>query len=469
MRETETNVTLEARARKALASRVTFARRAEKAVADRPLVVGKGTKWEVRPGVWQYRHNLGKDPETGKYLYSPKRTIYTTKKREVDAALEAYKIELNTGIFVQKSPDTVGEYARRFHENREGTISPLAYKREKVDVDHIEMVFGKVKLQQLRPFMIEEAYAKIRKDKLFSESEIHKIHAKLTQVLEHAVDNDLIAKNPCAKIKVPRPECKEREALSAEEASRLLGILLSLKPDAHITATLLMLDTGVRRGEALGLTWENTNLDEGTVFIKQQFAKDKEIRGPKSRKSVRLLSISPVAVEYLRAWKAEQAKELKKVGMAQTDGTPLAHSLSPLRKKEEALSTGLPRVGVTFMDPDHYNRWFRDFCVKNGFGKYERVSTYRDKEGRKRYRRSGYRGLTPHMLRHTQATLLIGSNVDIKTVQTRLGHSTASLTLDVYSHAVRANDRSASDVISGLLSGPTEQEPSTNVSEPGEL
>ena len=61
------------------------------------------------------------------FRYSPWRTIHTTKSREVDAALEAYKAELNSGTYVQKSRDTVGSYAKKFHDNREGAITPLAY------------------------------------------------------------------------------------------------------------------------------------------------------------------------------------------------------------------------------------------------------------------------------------------------------------------------------------------------------
>lgn len=79
---------------------------------DRPLVIGKGTKQRRDKYTWRYRHSLGKDPVTGKYRYSPWQTIHTTKSREVDAALEAYKAELNSGTYVQKSRDTVGSYAK---------------------------------------------------------------------------------------------------------------------------------------------------------------------------------------------------------------------------------------------------------------------------------------------------------------------------------------------------------------------
>jgi len=58
----------------------------------------------------------------------------------------------------------------------------------------------------------------------------------------------------------------------------------------------------------------------------------------------------------------------------------------------------------------------------------------------------------PHF-RHTQATLLIGSGADIKTVQNRLGHSSASLTMNIYAHAIAANDRTAADTIGDTIFG----------------
>ena len=69
----------------------------------------------------------------------------------------------------------------------------------------------------------------------------------------------------------------------------------------------------------------------------------------------------------------------------------------------------------------------------------------------KRYRNSGHVAYNPHELRHTQATTLSGSGADIKTVQNRLGHSSASLTMNIYAHAIEQNDRDAADAIGGML------------------
>lgn len=76
-----------------------------------------------------------------------------------------------------------------------------------------------------------------------------------------------------------------------------------------------------------------------------------------------------------------------------------------------------------------------------------------DSRGIPRIKRTGYEGLKFHELRHTQATLLISNGADIKTVQNRLGHSTAALTMDIYAHAIEQNDREAADEIGELLGG----------------
>ena len=82
----------------------------------------------------------------------------------------------------------------------------------------------------------------------FSESEIRRIHIKLKQVMEDAVDNDLVGKNPCRGVKLPKQNVEARKALSADEAARLLAVLLEEKPSSFITCTMLLLLCGLRKG-----------------------------------------------------------------------------------------------------------------------------------------------------------------------------------------------------------------------------
>lgn len=81
--------------------------------------------------------------------------------------------------------------------------SPLAYEREGLDIRHIRELFGNPDLTRLKSDDVRAAYAKARKEGRFSESEIRRIHIKLKQVMEDAVDNDLVGKNPCRGVKLP--------------------------------------------------------------------------------------------------------------------------------------------------------------------------------------------------------------------------------------------------------------------------
>lgn len=109
------------------------------------------------------------------------------------------------------------------------------------------------------------------------------------------------------------------------------------------------------------------------------------------------------------------------------------------------------------MNPNNFSRWFRFFCADNDFGRFTEDPYEYNYKGKKLKRGKNYKGLTPHMLRHTQATLLIGSGADMKTVQARLGHSDASLTLRTYSHAIPANDKAAAETFSSLLTSEIEK------------
>ena len=271
---------------------------------------GKGQYWEISPGVYRYRFSIGKD-ENGKYIRSPKRTLHCKSKTkrgregELREAMEAYRRELNSGApIIRKTTKTLAEYADLFHELRRGTMgSELSYKREESEIAHIKVLLGDRKITAIKPVVIKRAYADARKEGLFSESELHKMHVKLSQIMKEAVTDELIPRNPCESISVPRPRPSERAALSAEEASRLLHCLLAEPLSAHIIGTMLLLDTGMRRGEMLGLCWECVDLENGEIKIVQQFAKDKVPRAPKSQSSKRRLHLSEQMAERLREWK----------------------------------------------------------------------------------------------------------------------------------------------------------------------
>ena len=420
-------------------------------------VRGMGNIERLGRNKWRIRVSLGKDPVTKKYRRSHSRTVYGNKTDAINA-LEELKSELRMGkaAIVAPRTATVDSYARMFHYQRQGSFgSPLAFKREELEIRRIERFFGGYALEELTPYAIREAYYQIRKQGLMSEGELHKMHLKLGQVMKQAVADGLVASNPCANISAPRPKPAERKSLSAEEAARLNDILLQSPRTAKNAAVMIALHTGMRRGEVLGLTWADVDLEKRKLTIRRQFDSDRTLREPKTEKSKRTLSLSEACTGYLADWRRAQRAVFEEINDAAMGKWKEAGRKSKTFKPLE-VGPDTPVVSNElggFTDPNVFSRWFRGFCVEKGFGTYGEQEPVIDAAGRKRIRKAKYEGLNFHELRHTQATLLIGSGADIKTVQTRLGHSSAQLTMNIYAHAIEANDRDAADAIGDILSG----------------
>lgn len=405
-------------------------------MARRIELQGEGSLTEVERGrIYRIRWRIPPIYPGGKARWSPQRTVHGTKGA-ARIAVEEYRRELEEELNNEHSGLKVGQYAREFHERRKamGTLSALTLERDELEIAKIEEYFEDSLMSEISTAEINKVYAKMRSKEGMSANAIHKVHAKLRQILKRAVIEEVIIRNPCDSIEdIKRPASKERKSLSADQALQLAHDLKSEPRNGSIVAVWLALATGLRRGEALGLVWENIDLEKKRLYVSKQFDSKRVRRDPKSSASKRNLSIDDGTVAFLRDWKAMQS-ELFMVGK----DVPVDF---PVCTNEHG----------GFIDPNVFNRWRRNFFAAHGLGSFKKVEEHIDKNGVKRYRMSGYEGFNFHELRHTQATLLIGSGADIKTVQNRLGHSNASLTMNIYAHAIEQNDRDAADTIGNLL------------------
>ena len=311
--------------------------------------------------------------------------------------------------------------------------------------------FGGKPLSEVKKQDVEAALSKVAKERGFSARTTKDMLALTKRVFEHALQSDWIARNPCNAVKPPRvTKTVDRRSLSLEECARLRACLdrdeetayfellekerrqadwgklwgrSSIHGVANISALLairLLLATGMRRGEALGLTWEHVDFERSQVSIRQTLNSEAVIKEPKTAAGVRSLYVEEETMRHLRRWKEYQARILHLLTVDK-DGN------RQTLKQDGGTPVFCCNVG-TWYEPHNLARWWMAYREAIGFS-----------------------GLKMNELRHTQATQLLANGADIKTVQTRLGHSSAALTLDQYAHAVPANDQAAASLFGQIM------------------
>lgn len=263
--------------------------------------------------------------------------------------------------------------------------------------------------------------------------------------MECAVDDEIIDRNPCRKVKAPKMDLKPRETLQISQLPDFYNRLLAEPISPATVCTMLLFHLGLRKGEALGLSWHDYIPSDDKIRIRWQYTNDKQLRPPKSDMSNRDLAVNPSLKEYLERWRTLQASELNQLGLKQTGETPIVHSIG----LEKVTAGRLPYV--TRMDGHNFGRWFRNYCVDSGYGQFETVTHTFARDGKIIQRGKDYVGLTPHGLRHTVATVFAAEGTDVKTIQAWLGHASATTTLNMYVRAVKENNRAAADLFGSLL------------------
>lgn len=407
------------------------------------MAKGDGSIQEIRRGVYRVSVSLGRDPLTGKY----RRVTRTVHGSKADArkVRDAIRSERDAGIDPDAGSVAFRDFARNWLEGRRssGELAESTLKRYDELVATLCDYFGDAQVNKITPASIDSAYLRIRSERGISGSTMNKLHTLMKQIMKRACEYDMVLRNPCDRVKAPKRDTVKRRSLTRDEGAELLerigeaeraayaendekearqlgagnaegrAYLLGITSIACAVAARVGLATGARRGEVLGATWQAVNLDAGTLRIEASVTASGKVKGPKSAAGVRRVALDARTVESLRRWKRYQARELAKIGKAQKMETPVFSDAKG-----------------GYMNPCNFSRWWRSFTADSGF-----------------------EGLKFHELRHTQATQLLANGVDVKTVQTRLGHANASITLNLYAHAVPENDKAAADLVGELFGG----------------
>ncbi len=409
------------------------------------MAKGDGCIQQLGRNYWRVRIDFGTDPITGKRQRVERRV--RGSKNEARKIRDEIRQEHEHGLSVDGSKLTFNEFVEVWHQSylAAGTAAADTVDRARVDVLALSPYIGNVAMKDIDARLIETAYAALKHDKQaagghFGGTSMHKLHVLLKQVFKKAVDYDIILRNPLDRVTAPKKDDPERRSLSAEEYARMFACVDEAEQEAYtelaekesrqlergnafgrtylygiaqvscLLAVRLALATGMRRGEVFGLSWNNVDLSQPSIKVRQSLTVNGRIKEPKTKAGRRTIHIDQATGRHLAKWKDRQAVELSKIGVYQNEETPVCCS-----------NTG------GWFDLNNFGRWWRPWSADNGFG-----------------------DLKFHEIRHTHATLLLASGVDVKTTQTRMGHSSATITLEWYAHAVPDNDRKAADLLGKL-------------------
>lgn len=283
---------------------------------------------------------------------------------------------------------------------------------------------GHMRMDKVKPLHILDFLEKLQmdgargdgKERGLSSGSVQYYHRVLKNIFSRAVEWRIIKDNPVSSIKKPKVVQKQTEVYNKKNV-RFLFMALEKEPLMWQVFIKLVLTTGMRRGELLGLEWEHVDLEEGIVSVKQAitYMKDTgyDIKEPKTQNSVRKLSL-PVPV----------LNELKKYRKL---------SLENRMKTDDMWEGGewfflFTATNGKSLNPSSVYTWWRRFIEKNNLP-YIRF----------------------HDLRHTSATLLINQGAHIKTISSRLGHASISTTMNTYGHALEEADKKAADMFNSLF------------------
>lgn len=353
---------------------------------------------------WEARYTEGRDPGTGKQV---QRSIYGQTQKEVREKLQAVAVTLNTGTYTAPDKMTVSQWLDMWlKEYVAGAVKPFTLASYRAQCEnHIKPGLGAIKLTALNTAQIQKFYNGLRttqskgkgKHNALSPKTIKNIHGVLHKALDKATELRYIAFNPSDPCTLPRIEKREVKPF---EQSEIIGLLRAIQGRRYENLFTVILFTGMREGEALGLSWDKVDFSNGTIFINAQLQQEKKRGGSyylaetKSSKG-RLITPAPSVMASLRAEKVAQAERRLKAGSAWHN-----------------------KYNLVFT-----NEVGENLAINTVYKNFKKIAEI-----------VGRPDARVHDLRHTFAVMSLQEGDDVKTVQSNLGHATASFTLDVYGH-----------------------------------
>lgn len=374
--------------------------------------IRKGSK----PGTWELRVSLGRDPLTGKYGQLSR--TFEGGRRDAQTALAELIAEISRDSHTgSPSNALVNDLLAQWLDLVQDRLSPTTMRNYRAYARrYLAPGIGRKSVRKVTTHDVDALYQALSRQRRLSPRTIRQVHAVLRGAFAQGVrwgwirTNPVVSASPPSIHKVdvhpPSPEVVLQLIVAADEVDPQFGVFLRLAAA-----------TGARRGELCALRWSDIDWGLSTLLVARNLIEadgggwiEKDTKTHQSRR----IALDPATVAVLEHHRASLDELAAALGLERAPGG-FVFSES---------------VGVHPWLPNHQTQRFKALC-----------------------RRLGIEGVRLHDLRHMHATQLLGANIDVRTVAGRLGHANAATTLGVYAQFLQARDRDAAQVIGTLLNG----------------
>jgi integrase len=326
--------------------------------------------------------------------------------------LKALQRQLDDGLPLPDMTMTVAVLLERWYEDvlRHQVAESAALGYMSVARHHIMPTLGRKKLAALTTSEIDRLLSS-KIDSGLAVSTVRRIRSVLAQAIDQGIRWGVVNRNVATLSRAPRAQRVEGRTLTPEQAHRFLSELEGHRNEALYA---LMLSVGLRRGEALGLRWDDLNERTGVLQVRRQLKRETTglvVADTKTARSRRAINLPRPMLKMLKAHRAKQASERLALGEAWIDSGFIFTT-----------SFGSP------LDPRNLLREFKTVCERAGLGNWHL-----------------------HELRHSAASLMLAMGVPLQVVSEVLGHASIRMTADVYGHILAPDRQAAADAMSSLL------------------
>jgi len=365
----------------------------------------------------------GTDPATGKgrHRWYPGGET----RREAEKILADLVKRQHDGDY--RAPDriTLGDYlTERWLPTKRSQLRRSTFNSYEANVvNHVVPGIGAIALQRLTPEDLDEFYAKLLVEGRLngdraglSVKPVRYIHGILRKALADAHRKGSVQRNVADLADPPKLSSAPKPPMRVWTAAQLREFLDGIVDHPLYPAIYLAANTGMRRGEVLGIRWEDIDLHDKRLSVRQAVLNVAykiviaDVKTPMSRRTV---DLDPRTIGVLKAWKRDQIAERLALGV---------------RPRDDSLVFAKP--DGTPIHPDSYSQHFDRLVAASSVPR-----------------------IRPHDLRHTHATILLKAGVPAKVVSERLGHANVAFTMSVYQHILPGMQADAAHIFAKLVFG----------------